>query len=408
MAHPVAQLADEMDQIQKCVVCDGPIHDKDREEGHCPHCDTELTFHVSLRNSTRDVAAQDELNSVSHFNSISMDEVDILREQADQLREEERDLDFEPGEEDDKDDDDDDEDGGDSTVGTSGDRAASAASRGEHCKGKGKGKEKADKAGASKQIGKFAPYKIKKRELAPLKPGGKARYQVCGMEPVKVVMNDQRMQKIRTLMAKHNNFATEDDLNDPEAMVDHFECLLILDEANTKNSHGKGSRYPRYLRDYVGPGKYFLYHSEIARWKQKGAHEFIENWVRTEKIKTQNINKRPAIEAKPKELEAKINKLVGDHKHGVDDYLDLLDKLESGEIKLPDPEPVSDSGSPSVRSSRGVARSTSARSRVLADPGSPSVMIPGFDSDDDDDPAPSGVPMEEEEEQYAEEESDGE
>jgi hypothetical protein len=417
MANPVEQLASDLSQLDKCAVCDGPIHDADREDGHCPHCDTDLSFHVSLRQSTLDVAGQDERNatSVNQFNSIAMDDVDIHREQEDQLREEERDLDYQPEEEGEEDDDE--EDGGDSTVGTSGDRVASATSRIERCKGKGKGKEKASKPGNGKQVGKFASYKIKKRQLAPLKPGGKVRYQVCGMESVKVEMNDQRMKKILTLMAKHNNFATEDDLNDPEAMVDHFECLMILDEANTKNSHGKGSRYPRYLRDYVGPGKCFLYHSEIARLKQKGAHDFIEKWIRTEKIKTQNINKRPAVEAKPKDLEAKIRKLVGDHKHGIDDYLDLLDKLKSGEIKLPTPESSSDAGSPSSSShgsSSGAALHRSSRSHVLADPGSPSAMIPGMNSDDDDDDddeeaADADVPMEEDEgseQEYAEEDSD--
>jgi hypothetical protein len=413
MADPVEQLASDLSQLEKCVVCDGPIHDADRADGHCPHCDTDLTFRVSLRESTLDVAGQDERNatSVNQFNSIAMDDVDIHREQEDQLREEQRDLDYEPEEEGEEDDDE--EDGGDSTVGTSGDRVASATSRPARCKGKGK--EKATKSGNGKQVGKFASYTIRKRKLAPLKPGGKVRYQVCGMESVKVEMNDQRMKKIIALMAKHNNFATEDDLNDPEAMVDHFECLMILDEANTKNSHGKGSRYPRYLRDYVGPGKYFLYHSEIARWKQKGAHDFIEKWIRTEKIKTQNINGKPAIEAKPKELEAKIRKLLGDHKHGIDDYLNLLDKLKSGEIKLPVPEPSSDSGSPSASShgsSSGAALHRSSRSHVLADPGSPSAMIAGLDSDDDDDDeeaADTGVPMEEDEgseQEYAEEDSD--
>ena len=416
MANPVEQLASELSRLEKCVVCEGPIHDADREDGHCPHCDTDLSFHVSLRQRTLDVAGQDERNatSISQFNSIAMDDVDIHREQEDQLRQEQRDLDYQPeaeGEEDDDDDDDDEEDGGDSTVGTSGDRVASAASRPARCKGKGK--EKATKHDNGKQVGKFSSYKIKKRQLAPLKPGGKVRYQVCGMESVKVEMNDQRMKKILTLMAKHDNFATEDDLNDPEAMVDHFECLMILDEANTKNSHGKGSRYPRYLRDYVGPGKYFLYHSEIARWKQKGAHDFIEKWIRTEKIKSQNINGKPALEAKPKELDQKIRKLVGDHKHGIDDYLDLLDKLKSGEIKLPDLGPSSDSGSPSAGthgSSSGAALHRSSRPHVLADPGSPSAMIPGMDSDDDDDEAAdAGVPMEEyegSEQEYAEEDSD--
>jgi hypothetical protein len=395
-------------------VCDGPIHDADHEDGHCPHCKTDLSFDVSFRQSTLDVSGQDARNStsVNHFNSIEMEDVDIHREQEDQLREEERDLDYQPeeeGEEEDEEEDDeedDEEDGGDSTVGTSGDRVASATSRTARCKGKGKGKEKASKLGNGKQVGKFSSYTIKKRQIAPLKPGGKVRYQVCGMESVKVEMNDQRMKKIITLMAKHNNFATEDDLNDPEAMVDHFECLMILDEANTKNSHGKGSRYPRYLREYVGPGKCFLYHCEIVRSNRKDAHDFIEKWIRTEKIKTQNINKRPAIEAKPNELEAKIHKLVGDHKHGIDDYLNLLDKLKSGEIKLPTPKSSSDAGSPfssSHGSSSGVALHRSSRSHVLADPGSPSAMIPCMNSDDDDDDeaADAGVPME-----YAEEDSD--
>jgi len=389
MANPVEQLESDLSHLETCVVlCNGPIHDADREDGHCPHCGADLSFHASLREGTLGVAGQEERNSaiVNRFNCIEMDDVDIYREQEYQLREEKRDLDDESAEDSEEESEEEEKDGGDSTVGTSDDRVASATSRPARCSGKGK--EKATKPGNGRKVGRFSSYTIMKRQLAPFNPGGKVRHQVCGMESVKVEMNDKRMKKIFTLMSKHNNFATEDDLNDPEAMVDHFECLMILDKAYTENSQGKGSRYPRYLRDYVGKGKYFLYHHEIARWKKKGAHDFIEKWIRTEKIKSQNINGKPALEATPKQLEAKIRKLVGDYKHGIDDYLDLLDRLKSGEIELPNPEPSPESGSPS-ESAYGVSRSAalhrSSRSYALADTGSPSAMILDMDSDDEDD-----------------------
>ena len=357
VTNPLGVFECELGQMQRCVVCEDPVDDADRERRHCPHCNAKLS----------PFAWPGCRNYSNPFNSISIDEEAIRREQANQLREEERDLDYVPGTEGEGG-----RDGTDSTVGTVG----TSTTHGSGCC-RGKAKAKNDKPGFGKRTGKFSAYTIKKRKLEPIKQGGKIRYQVCGMEPVRVAMNDQRMQKIHTLMTKNNNFATEDDLNHPDAIVNHFECLQILDQANTNNSHGKGSRYPRYLRDYVGPGKFFLHHRNITRCKQREAHEFIEGWIRTEKIKTQNINGKPALQAKPRELAAKIRKLVSDHKHGIDDYLDALDKLRSGEIKFPEPKSSLPCESPYPSAVSGVVHSVCLGSRVLADPVSPSAMIPG-------------------------------
>ena len=270
---------------------------------------------------------------------------------------------------------DDEDDGNSSIVGAPGGVCASTASNSSCGDDRIRTGYKYNSCVPGNRVGKFAKYKIKKRQLSPLKPGGKARYQVCGMEPMRVEMNDQRMKKVRMLMARNNNFQTDGELDSPDAIVDHFECLLILDQANTNNAHGKGSKYPRYLRQYVGPGKFFLCYNDITRCNQAGAHEFIEKWIRTEKINTQKINKAPACLANVKDLEFKIRKLVGDYKHGIDDYLDALDKLRSGKIELPKPEPPVDTSPSSLGLGRSTVHPALICSHILADPGSPCVAI---------------------------------
>lgn len=398
--------------MHKCVKCDTPLTQQHMDNGQCPTCSTSIQFDRALRDSTLDVAAQHQRYDASHdaFNVVPVMQGDIMREQNDQLREEAQDLDYTNDSDDSGDEDEDDE--VDSTVGSSAGQSLAAASE-KRCEGKGKGKSKAaatEASRSSKLKGKFVS-RIVTRKQPPKGSNGKERTQVCGQVAERCPMDEKRLAKIHKLMAKHNNFADPDDLDDPEAMVDHFECLMIVAEASTKNSHGKGSRYPRFLRDYVGPGKCYLYHSEITRSSQDRAHKFIEDFIRTVKIHTQNVDVKgtsvPAMQAPLKAREAKIRHLVSSHKHGIDDYLDLLDKLREGTIKLP-PPPSADAATPSARSitssvGRPRGRSSEAgpsqppkRVRYLADPNSPTAMglatIPGLDSDDDDDAAESYLP----------------
>jgi hypothetical protein len=409
--------------MHKCCKCDTPLTQQHVDNGQCPACSTSIEFDHTLRESTLDVAAQHQRHEASDdaFNVVPVAQGDIAREQTDQLREEEQDLDYRNESENSDDEDEDDE--VDSTVGSSAGRPLAATSE-KHCEGKAKGKGKGGAASkdaprSSKLKGKFVA-RIMTRKQPPKGTNGKERTQVCGQVAECCPMDEKRLAKIHKLMAKHNNFANPDDLDDPEAMVDHFECLMIVAEASTKNSHGKGSRYPRFLRDYVGPGKCYLYHSEITRSSQVRAHAFIEDFVRTVKIHTQNVNVKgtsvPAMQAPLKAREAKIRHLVNSHKHGIDDYLDLLDKLREGTIQLP-PPPSADAATPSARSiasSVGRPRGCSSeagpsqpskRVRYLADPNSPTAMglatIPGLDSDDDaedgdaedgDDAAADGLP----------------
>lgn len=405
MSNPVDNLIDCMANMQACVKCGSPLTQLD--DARCPTCSASVEFGQQLRESTLDAAVQHQRLDAAEdvFNAVSVMQGDITREQHDQLREEAQDLDYSDDSQCSSEEDDDAE--VDSTVGSSTGRSlvAAAGKRRVSCAGKGKAVAMQNMS-SHKGKGKFAA-RIMTRKQPPKEADGKVRTQVCGQVAERCAMDENRLHKIHTLMAKHNNFAKPEDLDDPAAMVDHFECLMILDEASTRNSHGKGSRYPRFLRDYVGHGKCYLYHSEITRSSQPSAHAFIDNFIRTVKIHTQNVNvkgsKVPAMQAPVKAREAKIRHLVNSHKHGIDDYLNLLDKLREGIIKLPEP-PSADAGTArSIVASGGRPRGRSweaavskppqspKRMRFLGDPNSPSAAgtatIPGLDSDDDADDA---------------------
>lgn len=408
MSNPVDQLLESASVRQMCIKCDTPLTQQHVDGGRCPACHASVAFGCELRESTLDVAAQREVYEATEqaFDVVPVLRSDVAQENYDRLREEADDLDHDDDDEssggDDAEGDAEGDDEGDSTVGSLACRRSLPSASVKRCSGKEKASA-VQKPVVSKQKGKFVG-RIVTRKKAPKKPNGKERTQVCGQVAERCVMDEKRLAKIHKLMAKHNNFADPEDLDNPDAMVDHFECLMIVDEASTKNSHGKGSRYPRFLRDCVGAGKCYLYHSEITRSSQERVHIFIEDFVRSVKIHTQNIDvkkngvKVPAMEAPVKMREAKIRHLINSHKHGIDDYLNLLDKLRAGTIKLPDPPPA-DAGTPSARpvaSSVGRPRGRSyeagpsqpsKRVRFLADPNSPSAQnlatIPGLDSDDE-------------------------
>jgi len=192
----------------------------------------------------------------------------------------------------------------------------------------------------SKTTGKF-PNNIK-RTLAPTTSGGKERSSFHGSNSVPVPMNADREEKVRKFMATHDNFESTIEVDGNDKLtnwtLDHYKCLMIRDEVKIpSNGDGKFNKYPRYLKVLVGPGECFSRHSEITPANQHKAHDYLARYVSNELIWTQNIKKVPAAECTPKARETLITKLISNYKHGIDYYLELLQKLASNQITLLQP-----------------------------------------------------------------------
>lgn len=190
-----------------------------------------------------------------------------------------------------------------------------------------------------KACGKFRQrIEVRMRKVAK---GGSFRSVTGGQDMIHVPMNDERKSIVLDLMAKNNNFGEEADMDNPQTMMDHLKCLLIMNEAYTNNGQGKADRYPRYLSVLIGQGKCFQSHTQIKSANRVSAMEYMTSYIRSEKIHTQNIkvsgNKVPAMQAPEKKREALIEKLVKDHMHGFDSYVQLMQDQKDGKLKLLDP-----------------------------------------------------------------------
>ena len=248
-----------------------------------------------------------------------------------------------------------------------------------------------EKSKESKSAGKFKHLiKIEKVEQ-----NGRIRTIAQGMDMKRVPMNNERMEKVRRMMALHNNFTSAELMNNVQAMVDHFTCLMIMREAYTRNGQGKADKYPRYLRIFIGPSGCFSKHSDIKRENCKEAREFAFRYVKEVTIHTQNIKingcKVPAMQAPEKKRNALINKLVGNYLHGFDDYVDLLEDLDSGKISLPQPIAIPSTPSglslssfgspPMIRERDSSSEEPKKKKQFVGDPNSPCAAL--LQSDDE-------------------------
>ena len=199
--------------------------------------------------------------------------------------------------------------------------------------------DKAPSRGKKRSLhGKFAKY-VMLRSEPEISDGRNVKRRFCGMLPTKVKMNYERHNTIVGLMKKHNNFEGAPYFKSTEATVDYLQCLMILDEASLENKHCRGSRYPRYLKVFIGPDRFFdLEHKKIEHSQRKDAEAWMRNYARNVLSETNKCKGVPFKEASVKAQDKKVTKLTGDHMHGVDEYLKLCDKVANGELKLPDPE----------------------------------------------------------------------
>lgn len=157
---------------------------------------------------------------------------------------------------------------------------------------------------------------------------------------VSVPMDTKRMALVLKLMSKHSNFGPGVNMDDPQTMVNHFACLMILNEAYKKNGQGKADRYPRYFRVLVGKDGCFTHHHQIRASNESIAREFLTKYVNEVKIHTQTIKidsvRVPAMQA-PEHMRRRLtNKLINDFMHGFNEYVKVLELVKSGKLTLPD------------------------------------------------------------------------
>lgn len=134
-----------------------------------------------------------------------------------------------------------------------------------------------------------------------------------------------------------------------------------------------GNKYPGYLSNIVGHDKPF---SQITRSTQAEAHSAMETYVRevmipnsrnTVKINGNKVLLHTAPDCKQKETI--IRKHLTNHAHGIDDFLNLLDKVKEGALSLPTRPRATKCSHP-----HAAARPPAKRHRFVGDPSSPSVV----------------------------------
>lgn len=198
------------------------------------------------------------------------------------------------------------------------------------------GRKKSAALQVSKTAGKFKDVRMHKVASS----NGKMKNVADGQDARVVPMDEVRMQKIMTLMRKHNNFDHSVDMNDINVMVDHFTVLMILNQAYTKNGQGSGDKYPRYLRIFFLEGC-FSKHEDIVPANRERAIEIATLHVRKNVIHSQNIKiagqKVSVMSAPEKKRTSLINKLVNNFMFGFNVYAGLLADVASGKLKLPNP-----------------------------------------------------------------------
>lgn len=223
----------------------------------------------------------------------------------------------------------------------------------------------------SRTSGSFEKHEMNVVVLPSKTPGGKPRKQIHGMKVPKVPMDETRLSKVVSLMNMHNNFATDADLNSSKAIKSYARCLMILDGLNMD------SRYPSYVSEMFGDDKFFSSHHDIKPSAQDGARDFLlELFASPERLGRQTIGRVKATEAAPQKRDQLVNKLVGSHMLGLSAYLNCLQKLNDGTIRLPVPEtsiPSLDSPGSSIAFSGSVFGHVN----VLADPSSPCAAFRG-------------------------------
>lgn len=149
-----------------------------------------------------------------------------------------------------------------------------------------------------------------------------------------------RFEKMRGLLIKNNYFRCKHSLRNPDAIIDHFTVLSLLNDAYLYNGQGKGEKYPRYLKIFIGQGLFSDIRDINTNNLEKAtviARRHVErNIIATQTIRVGN-ERVNAMLAPAKHRNTLIKRLTRNFLYGFKDYAKLLRKLESKTLVIPEP-----------------------------------------------------------------------